>query len=91
MRSCDETAKVLSCIKAIAALLMQSYLIGTGASHKAENTTAMVVDEAHMRSSQSDYTTALSLLAMQHSNSIRSVITSAKGDHDLVNKRIPRC
>ena len=89
-KSCDETVKVFRCTESIAALLMQSHLIGTGASRKAENVTTVVVDEAHM-STQSDYTIALILLDRQNLNSIRLVVVSATGDHDLVKKRTRRC
>ena len=72
------------------ALFTQSHVQGAGSTHQHEDITTVVVDEVHTRSVQSDYTLALTLLAMRGSDRIRLVILSVTGDHDLVNKRIPR-
>ena len=43
------------------------------------------------RSAQSDYVLALTLAAMQKKSTLRLVLMSATGDHNLVRERIPEC
>ena len=90
-KSRDETAKVPCCTDAVVALLMESHVQGAASAHKPESIATVVVDEVDSRSVQSDYTLALTLLAMQLSDKIRLVAMSATGDHDLVESRIPEC
>ena len=51
----DASTKILYCTEAVVALMMQSYLHGATSVHKQEDLTTVIIDEAHNRSSQSDY------------------------------------
>ena len=51
----------------------------------------MVIDEVHNRSAHSDYVLALTLAAMQKKPTLRLVLMSATGDHNLVRERLPHC
>ena len=53
--------------------------------------TTVSIDEVHNRSAHSDYVLALTLAAMQRKSTLRLVLMSATGDHNLVRERTPHC
>ena len=57
------------------------------AQHK-DDITTVTVGEVHNRSAQSDYVLALTLAAMQKFSRLKLVLTSATGDHHLVEKEV---
>ena len=83
----DSSTKLLYCIEAIVALMMQTYLVSSSPPLPQD----LIVDEVHNRSAHSDYVLALTLAAMQKTADLRLVLMSATGDHNLVRERIPHC
>ena len=87
----DASTKLLYCIEAIVALMMQAYLVSSATPQPQDMITTVVIDEVHNRSAHGDYVLALTLAAMQRTPDLRLVLMSATGDHSLVRERIPYC
>ena len=87
----DNSSKILYCMEAVVALMMQSHQGNATYAHKKEEITTVIVDEVHNRSAQSDYVLALTSAAMQKSSRLRLVLMSTTRDHKLVQERIPYC
>ena len=87
----DSSTKLLYCIEAIVAMMMQAYLVSSDPPTPQDLITTVIIDEVHNRSAHSDYVLALTLAAMQKKSTLRLVLMSATGDHNLVRERIPHC
>ena len=87
----DSSTKLLYCTEAIVAMMMQAYLVSSDQLTSQELITTVIIDEVHNRSAHSDYVLALTLAAMQQKPTLRLVLMSATGDHNLVRERIPHC
>ena len=87
----DSSTKLLYCTEAIVAMMMQAYLVSSDQPTPQELITTVIIDEVHNRSAHSDYVLALTLAAMQQKSTLRLVLMSATGDHNLVRERIPHC
>ena len=87
----DSSTKLLYCTEAIVALMMQAYLVSSDPPLPQDLITTVIIDEVHNRSAHSDYVLALTLAAMQKKSTLRLVLMSATGDHNLVRERIPQC
>ena len=79
----DASTKLLYCIEAIVALMMQAYLVSAVPSQPENMITTVVIDEVHNRSAHSDYVLGLTLAAMQMTTNLRLVLMSATGDHNF--------
>ena len=71
----DESSKILCCMEAVVALMMQSHMSSTTSVHKREDITTVIIDKVRNRSAQSDYVLALTLAAMQKSLRLRLVLS----------------
>ena len=78
----DSSTKLLYCTEAIVAIMMQAYLVSSDQPTPQELITTVIIDEVHNRSAHSDY--VLALAAMQQKPTLRLVLMSATGDHNLV-------
>ena len=87
----DSSTRLLYCTEATVAMMMQAYLVTPDPSTPQELITTVIIDEVHNRSAHSDYVLALTLAAMQKKDTLRLVLMSATGDHNLVRERIPHC
>ena len=87
----DSSTKLLYCTEAIVAMMMQAYLVSSDQPPPQELITTVIIDEVHNRSAHSDYVLALTLAATQQKSTLRLVLMSAAGDHNLVRERIPHC
>ena len=85
----DSSTKLLYCTETIVAMMMQAYLVSSDQLTSQELITTVIIDEVHNRSAHSDYVLALTLAAMQQKPTLRLVLMSATGDHNLVRERIP--
>ena len=72
-------------------MMMQAYLVSSDQPTSQELITTVILDEVHNRSAHSDYVLALTWAAMQQKPTLRLVLMSATGDHNLVRERIPHC
>ena len=70
----DSSSKLLHCTEVVVALMLQSRLSSSKSAQHKEDTTTVIVDEAHNHSAQSDYVLALTLAAMQKSSRQRLVL-----------------
>ena len=86
----DSSTKLLHCTEAIVAMMMQAYLVSSDPPTPQDLITTVIIDEVHNRSAHSDYVLALTFSAMQKKSTLRLVLMSATGDHNLVRERIPQ-
>ena len=87
----DSTTKLLYCTEATVAMMIQAYLVSSDPLPPQDLITTVIIDEVHNRSAHSDYVLALTLAAMQKKSTLRLVLMSATGDHNLGRERIPHC
>ena len=65
----DSSTKLLYCIEAIVAMMLQAYLVSSDPPLPQDVITTVIIDEVHNRSAHSDYVLALTLAVMQKKSS----------------------